>query len=107
MERAQAEILPAARLARLGFDSLKVIEVAGLIEAQAAGRDFHSDSREALEVQRLEEAIATSSRGTAGSVFTCGTGRPRARQMHDTLWWLKQGQGVHGAASLILAQIGR
>ena len=47
---------------QLGFNDLKVIEVAELLEAHSNGTSCHPDFREALEVQRTVEAIANSSR---------------------------------------------
>ena len=47
---------------QLGFNDLKVIEVAELLEAHSNGTSCHPDFREALEVQRTVEAIARSSR---------------------------------------------
>lgn len=47
---------------QLGFNDLKVIEVAELLEAHSNGTPCHPDFREALEVQRTVEAIANSSR---------------------------------------------
>ena len=47
---------------QLGFNDLKVIEVAELLDAHAGGTGCFPDFREALEVQRTIEAIARSSR---------------------------------------------
>ena len=47
---------------QLGFNDLKVIEVAELLNAHACGTACHPDFREALEVQRTVEAIAKSSK---------------------------------------------
>ena len=47
---------------QLGFNDLKVIEVAELLNAHAAGQACSPDFREALEVQRVVEAIASSAR---------------------------------------------
>lgn len=46
----------------LGFNDLKVIEVAELLEAHCGGRACNPDFREALEVQKTVEAIAASAR---------------------------------------------
>ncbi len=45
---------------QLGFNDLKVIEVAELLSAHATGKPCSPDFREALEVQRVVEAIARS-----------------------------------------------
>ena len=47
---------------QLGFNDLKVIEVANLLDAHAGGARCFPDFREALDVQRTVEAIARSSR---------------------------------------------
>ena len=47
---------------QLGFNDLKIIEVAELLDAHAAGGACSPDFREALEVQRTVEAITESSR---------------------------------------------
>lgn len=47
----------------LGFNDLKVIEVAHLLEAHAGGENAWPDFREAYEVQRTVEAIQTSHAG--------------------------------------------
>ncbi len=47
---------------QLGFNDLKVIEVAELLDAHAGGTGCFPDFREALQVQRTIEAIARSSR---------------------------------------------
>ena len=47
---------------QLGFNDLKVIEVAELLDAHASGTACNPDFREALEVQRTVEAITESSR---------------------------------------------
>jgi len=44
----------------LGFNDLKVIEVADLIQAHAGGKNGFPDFREALEVQRVVEAMQSS-----------------------------------------------
>lgn len=50
---------------QLGFNDLKVIEVAELLDAHAGGPECFPDFREALQVQRTIEAIARSSRTRA------------------------------------------
>ena len=47
---------------QLGFNDLKVIEVAELLNAHATGQACSPDFREALEVQQVVEAIASSAR---------------------------------------------
>ena len=47
---------------QLGFNDLKTIEVARLIEAVAGGRPAYPDFREAREVERVAEAVRRSSR---------------------------------------------
>ncbi|MDE2791661.1 MAG: Gfo/Idh/MocA family oxidoreductase [Paracoccaceae bacterium] len=47
---------------QLGFNDLKVIEVAELLEAHATGKSCSVDFREALQIQEIVEAIAASSR---------------------------------------------
>ena len=47
---------------QLGFNDLKVIEVAELLDAHAGGTGCFPDFREALDIQRTIEAIAGSSR---------------------------------------------
>ena len=49
----------------LGFNDLKVIEAAELLEAHATGGRCFPDFREALAVQRTVEAIQKSARGGA------------------------------------------
>lgn len=49
----------------LGFNDLKIIEVAELLAAHASGTSCNPDFREALEVQKTVEAIAASSRSGA------------------------------------------
>lgn len=46
----------------LGFNDLKIIEVAQLIEAHVAGKNGFPDFREALEVQKVVEAMQLSSK---------------------------------------------
>ncbi len=46
----------------LGFNDLKVIEVAELIEAHCAGTNGYPDFREAYEVQKVVEAMQNASR---------------------------------------------
>ena len=45
---------------QLGFNDLKIIEVAELLNAHVVGTDCHPNFREALEIQKTVEAIALS-----------------------------------------------